>query len=601
MTGNGTQKPLDQDGYFAAAILVARMEDAALDRAPVWDDVASFDGRPWRSAVDIVTAGYPCQPFSVAGKRRGADDPRHLWPHVARVIGETEPPFVFLENVAHHLRLGFPEVACGLVGMGYRLAAGLFTAAEVGAPHKRERLFILAIREGDELADPARLLRDPLEWRQPDGDAAALADADGERCLQAERGQPKDGRSDPFRRVVDDADGARSQGRGDEPRQHAGERPAWPPDGVDAALPRRQRHVPRSWCLVPREEKEASMEKAIIIGVDLAKHSFQLHGAAADGTVLFRKKLSRPQFHRFMSEQPGCTVVMEACGGAHYWARELARLGHVTRLISARYVKPFIKRQKNDAADAEAIVEAATRPSMRFVEVKNAEQQARAVVFRTREQLVKQRTELVNALRSHLYEFGYVAPQGIHQLRRIEEILDDDGTDLPQLARETCRDLLSQIAAQTARIDVLMKRIGELARTAETTRRLQTMPGIGPIGALAIETFAPPMETFGCGRNFAAWLGLVPRQNSTGGKQRLGRTSKMGQQDIRRLLIIGAMAVVRWTSQKGARPGTWLARMLATKPRMLVAVALANKMARGIWAMLTRNENYRDPGQLMAA
>lgn len=343
------------------------------------------------------------------------------------------------------------------------------------------------------------------------------------------------------------------------------------------------------------------MEKATIIGVDLAKHSFQLHGAAADGTVLFRKKLSRPQFHRFMSEQSGCTVVMEACGGAHYWARELARLGHVTRLISARYVKPFIKRQKNDAADAEAIVEAATRPSMRFVEVKNAEQQARAVVFRTREQLVKQRTELVNALRSHLYEFGYVAPQGIHQLRRIEEILEDEGTDLPQLARETCRDLLSQIAAQTARIDVLMKRIGELARTAETTRRLQTMPGIGPIGALAIETFAPPMETFGCGRNFAAWLGLVPRQNSTGGKQKLGRTSKMGQQDIRRLLIIGAMAVVRWTSQKGARPGTWLARMLATKPRMLVAVALANKMARGIWAMLTRNENYRDPGPLMAA
>lgn len=143
--------------------------------------------------------------------------------------------------------------------------------------------------------------------------------------------------------------------------------------------------------------------------------------------------------------------------------------------------------------------------------------------------------------------------------------------------------------------------MGELARTADTTRRLQTMPGIGPIGALAIETFAPPMETFGCGRNFAAWLGLVPRQNSTGGKQRLGRTSKMGQQDIRRLLIIGAMAVVRWTSQKGARPGTWLARMLAMKPRMLVAVALANKMARGIWAMLTRKEDYRDPGQLMAA
>jgi DNA (cytosine-5)-methyltransferase 1 len=158
---------------FAAATLVARMEDASLDQAVVWDDVGTFDGRPWRGAVDIITAGYPCQPFSVAGKRRGGDDPRHLWPHVARIIAEVEPPFVFLENVAHHLRLGFPEVAAGLVGMGYRLAAGLFTAAEVGAPHKRERLFILAIREGDELADPARLLWYPVEWREPDGFAAA--------------------------------------------------------------------------------------------------------------------------------------------------------------------------------------------------------------------------------------------------------------------------------------------------------------------------------------------------------------------------------------------------------------------------------------------
>ncbi|APH70623.1 DNA methyltransferase [Aquibium oceanicum] len=246
---------------YAAAILVARMEDAALDPAPVWDDVTSFDGRPWRGAVDIVTAGYPCQPFSVAGKRRGADDPRHLWPHVARIIGEVEPPFVFLENVAHHLRLGFPEVAAGLVGMGYRLAAGLFTAAEVGAPHKRERLFILAIREGDELADPARLLRDPVEWREPDGTAAALADAadrllpqsgrrpetregsglhgagladaDGERRVQAERGEPQDRRSDPCSGDVDDADGARSQGRGDQPCQHTGQRPAWPPGPAD--------------------------------------------------------------------------------------------------------------------------------------------------------------------------------------------------------------------------------------------------------------------------------------------------------------------------------------------------------------------------------
>lgn len=249
---------------YAAATLVARMEDASLDQAVVWDDVATFDGRRWRGAVDIITAGYPCQPFSVAGKRRGVDDPRHLWPHVARIIGEVEPPFVFLENVAHHLRLGFPEVAAGLVGLGYKLAAGLFTAAEVGAPHKRERLFILAIREGDELADAARLLWHPIEWREPDGTDALVADAkgqcqrepadeadtvagsrsawdeprdhgrdvadaDGERRMQAERGQSPFCRPDAFGGAVDDADGAGSQGRGDEPCQHTGEWPAWPP------------------------------------------------------------------------------------------------------------------------------------------------------------------------------------------------------------------------------------------------------------------------------------------------------------------------------------------------------------------------------------
>lgn len=280
MTGNGTQKPLDQHGYFAAATLVARMEDASLDPAPVWDDVASFDGRPWRGAVDIITAGYPCQPFSVAGKRRGAEDLRHLWPHVARIISEVEPPFVFLENVAHHLRIGFPEIASGLVGMGYKLAAGLFTAAEVGAPHRRERLFILAIRGGDELADPARLLWHPVKWRQPDGTSAAVADAscqcereqadktdafagsgsardepcndgralanaDGERWVQAERGEPPVGRPDLFGGDVDDADGAGPQGWRDDLGKHAGERPAWPPGPGDAdGWARYLRHAP---------------------------------------------------------------------------------------------------------------------------------------------------------------------------------------------------------------------------------------------------------------------------------------------------------------------------------------------------------------------
>lgn len=254
-----------------------------------------------------------------------------------------------------------------------------------------------------------------------------------------------------------------------------------------------------------------------------------------------------------------------------------------------------MKRQKNDAADAEAIVEAALRPTMRFVEPKTMEQQARAIVFRTREKFVNQRTEAINALRAHLYEFGYIAPQGIGYLSRLEAVVDDPNTDLPELARDLCRALLNHIAQLTISINDLKKRIGTISKEQETSRRLQTMPGVGPVGALAIETFAPPMDQFKRGRDFAAWLGLVPRQNSSGGKQRLGKTSKMGQRDIRRLLVTGAMAVVNWASRKGAAEGTWLARMLSRKPRMLVAMALAGKMARGIWAMLTRQEDYRNP------
>jgi transposase len=342
------------------------------------------------------------------------------------------------------------------------------------------------------------------------------------------------------------------------------------------------------------------MKKVTIIGIDLAKNVFQLHGAATDGSVVFRKKLSRLQFRKFMAAQPACIVAMEACGSAHYWAREMARLGHEPRLLAPRYVKPFIKRQKNDAADAEAIVEAAQRPTMRFVEPKTEEQQSRAIVFRSREQLINHRTELVNALRAHLYEFGYVAPQGIGHLSRLEGVIEDEDAELPDLVRNICRDLLDQIGQLTARIDVLKKRIDALSKQAETSRRLQTMPGVGPIAALAIETFAPPMESFKCGRDFAAWLGLVPLQKSTGGKQRLGKTSKMGQRDIRRLLIVGAMAVVRWACRRGALQGSWLARMLGKKPRMLVAIALANKMARRVWAMLTKQEDYRDPVMVAA-
>jgi transposase len=334
------------------------------------------------------------------------------------------------------------------------------------------------------------------------------------------------------------------------------------------------------------------MENVSIIGLDLAKRSFQAHGARTDGGVGFRKKLSREKVLAFLAEQPRCVVAMEACGSAHHWGRAISGLGHEVRLIPPVYVKPFVKRQKNDAADAEAICEAASRPTMRFVAVKTEEQQARAMLFRTRDILVRQRTQLINALRGHLSEHGVVAPQGLANVKVLSEAIEEATTSLPLLVAELSRVFLEQIDGLSRKIAELEKAtIHEAARGA-TTRRLQTMPGVGPITAMAIETFAPPMVTFKRGRDFAAWLGLVPRQHSTGGKQLLGKTSKMGQRDIRRLLIIGAVAVVRWASRKGT-PDGWLHRMLARKPRMLVAIALANKMARSIWAMLTRDEDYR--------
>jgi len=337
------------------------------------------------------------------------------------------------------------------------------------------------------------------------------------------------------------------------------------------------------------------MTMGTIIGVDLAKNVFQLHGTTAEGSVLFRKKLSRSQFHRFMMDQPASKVVMEACGGANYWAREVKELGHHVKLISPNYVKPFVKRQKNDAADAEAIVEASLRPNMRFVEPKSETQQASAVLFRFREKLVKQRTEFINAIRSYLFEFGYIIPQGTHNMRRIEKLISDEMTSLPQTVRDICHDLLDEIERKTLLVDATLKKINAMSREHASLRRLQTMPGIGPITAVAVETFALPMETFRRGRDFAAWLGLAPRQNSTGGKQRLGRISKMGQRDIRRLLIIGAMSVVNWASRGHDMKNRWVEEMLTRKPRMLVAVALANKMARMIWAMLINKEDYRLP------
>ncbi|WP_299364396.1 IS110 family transposase [uncultured Paracoccus sp.] len=341
--------------------------------------------------------------------------------------------------------------------------------------------------------------------------------------------------------------------------------------------------------------------KDTMIGVDLAKRVFQVHGATMRGEVQFRRKLTREQFRAFMAAQAPAVVVFEACPSGSYWAREMAALGHEVRLVAPQYVRPFVKRQKNDAADAEAIVVAAQRPEMRFVAPKTADQQARAVLFRCRERLVHQRTELVNALRATLYEYGHTVPQGIAHIRRIVAILDASDADLPELVRDECRDLLAQIDEKTARIDERTRRIRTLSAGTDTARRLQTMPGIGPLTALAVEAFAPEMTQFHRGRDFASWLGLVPRQHSSGGKERLGRVSKAGQADIRRLLIIGAMARLTPLGRRSIPEGSWLARMLARKPRMLVANALANKMARAIWAMMTKKEDYRDPARAAAA
>ena len=261
--------------------------------------------------------------------------------------------------------------------------------------------------------------------------------------------------------------------------------------------------------------------------------------------------------------------------------------------MPAVYVKPFVKRQKNDRADAEAIAEAAARPRMRFVTVKSAETQGRAVAFRTHQCLVRQRTQLINALRGHMAEFGVVAPKGPANLKVLEEALADEASDLPVAVRAMGTIYLDQIMGLTQVIGRLADELETASRTDTDLRRLCKIPGIGPVTAGAVAAFAPDLDTFDSGRNFAAWLGLVPRQRSTGGKAKLGSVSKMGQTDIRRLLIVGAMSVIRWVVRKGGSANRWLATLLARKPKMVAAVALANKMARMIWAVTTRQEDYR--------
>jgi len=331
------------------------------------------------------------------------------------------------------------------------------------------------------------------------------------------------------------------------------------------------------------------------IGLDIAKQVFHAHGADASGATVFSRRITRAKLIQFFASQPRCVVAMEACAGSHHWGRELTRLGHEVRLIAPAYVKPFVKRQKNDAADAEAICEAAQRPTMRFVPVKSEQQQASAAVFRARDLFVRQRTQLIDALRGLLAEHGWVSPKGLFHARAMMAKIEDPSCSLPRGARDAFLALIGSVKVLDEQIIVLDREIAQRAKEDPAARRLMTIPGIGPITATAILALAPPPESFRKGRDFAAWLGLTPLQRSTGGKQKLGQITKMGERTLRRLLIIGSAAVVLHAARRGAPKGSWLEQMMARKPRMLVTVALANKTARIVWAVLASGEDYRAP------
>ncbi len=335
---------------------------------------------------------------------------------------------------------------------------------------------------------------------------------------------------------------------------------------------------------------------AITIGLDLAKNVFQVHGVDAEGRTVTRKRLSRSQVLPFFAKLTRCRIGLEACGSAHHWARELAALGHEVRLMPAAYVKPYVKRGKNDAADAAAICEAMSRPSMRFVPVKSVEQQSVLMVHRARDLLVRQRTMLVNALRAHLAELGIVAAQGIARTAALIAVVSDQSdARVPPLARMALQALITQFRDVQARIEGLEAELVAWCRRNDVSRRLATIPGVGPITATAIAATVTDPSDFRSGRQFAAWLGLVPRQNSSGGKQRLGGISKQGDRYIRRLLVVGARTVIRYARGKTPVGAPWIMALLGRRPGLVVAVALANKTARIAWAILARGGVYRPP------
>lgn len=330
------------------------------------------------------------------------------------------------------------------------------------------------------------------------------------------------------------------------------------------------------------------MEQPTIIGLDLAKNVFQVHGVAEGGTIVLRRQLRRSQVFVFFSRLEPCLVGMEACAGAHHWARELTALGHEVRLMPPAYVKPYVKRGKTDAADAEAICEAVTRPTMRFVPIKSADRQAALLDHKARDFLVRQQTQTVNAIRAHLAEFGIVVAKGIHNVDRLIEAT----RDLPEAARPALDLLADQLRDLRGRIDTVTERIGVAQADDLLARRLATVPGIGVISSSALAATTPDVSAFRTARDYAAWLGLTPKPHSSGGKERLGRISKAGNRYLRRLLYLGAMA--RIAARRRREPcRDWLGQMLARKPVKVVAVALANRMARIVWALIRTGDRYR--------
>jgi transposase len=335
--------------------------------------------------------------------------------------------------------------------------------------------------------------------------------------------------------------------------------------------------------------------------LDLAKSVFQVHAADRDGRPVVRKKLRRGQIHGFFAGLSPCLIGLEACASAHYWARELQALGHKVRLIPPQYVKPFVKRNKNDAADAEAICEALARPTMRFAAVKSAEQQAVLTLHRARELLVRQRTMLINALRGHCGEFGIVVAQGASKVTALIEMIEyPEDERFPALARAALGPLVEQLRMAQIQILDLEKKLMAWHRTNEASRRLEAIPGVGVITATALVATIGDASQFHSGRQLAAWLGLVPRQHSSGGKERLGRISKRGDGYIRRLLVHGARADLRWSKHRKERRSIWQESLLARRPTNVVLVAMANKTARVVWAMLSRGEPFRSEARIAA-